>query len=99
MGAVKDTNSTFKSQGEGLASKPVGRWRHLLNDSQVAALESCIGSLLTELGYELTAPINASMSSPSLIKATYPLFFSTKHWLKHHTKVGRLTSVDRLKAA
>jgi len=98
VGAVKNSNSTFMSEGEGLASKPVGRWNRLLDDSQIAALESCIGTLLTELGYELTTP-DASVTSPRLIKATYPLFFSTKHWLKHHTKVGRLTSIDRLKAA
>jgi hypothetical protein len=97
VGAVKSTNSTFKSQGE--ASNPVGRWRRLLAHDQITALESCIGDLLQELGYELTTPGDLASAPFRLIKASYPLFFSAKHWLKQRTKAGRFTSIDRMKAA
>src|SRR5215471_13197061 len=99
VGAMKSTNSSFNSEGNALALNPVGRWKRLLTPNQITALESCIGDLLQELGYELTMPGGVARGSFRLIKATYPLFFSTKQWLKQHTKAGKLTSVDRMKAA
>ena len=99
VGAVKSTNSTFKSQGQALAANPVGRWKRLLTHDQIASLECCIGDLLQELGYELTAPLDTASDTFRLIRTTYPLFFSAKHWLKQHTKAGRLTAIDRMRAA
>jgi hypothetical protein len=99
VGTLKNTNSTFKSEGRISTSTPVGRWKRLLSPDQVVALEDCIGDLLHELGYELTTPRDLSPTPFRLIKATYPLFFSTKHWLKQHTKAGKFTSIDRMKAA
>ena len=99
VGTLKNTNSTFKSDGQILASKPVGRWKRLLSYDQVLALESCIGDLLHELGYELTKPSGLGSNRFRLIKTTYPLFYSTKHWLKQHTRAGKFTSIDRMKAA
>jgi hypothetical protein len=99
VGAVKSTNSSFKSEGDALALNPVGRWKRLLTPNQIAELESCIGDVLQELGYELTTPSDVAPGPFRLIKAAYPLFFSTKHWLKQNTKAGKLTSVDRMRAA
>jgi len=99
VGAVKSTNSSFKADGDALASNPIGRWRRLLTPNQIAALESCIGDLLQELGYESAMPRRVVSVPFRLIKVTYPLFFSTKQWLKQHTKAGKLTSVDRMNAA
>lgn len=99
LGTLKNTNSTFKSEGQILALNPVGRWKRLLTHDQVVALESCVGDLLQDLGYELTRTLNLFLPEFRLIKATYPLFFSTKHWLKQHTRAGKLTSLDRMKAA
>jgi Sulfotransferase family len=99
VGAVKNANSTFKPEGQVLAAHPAGRWKRLLTRDQIARLESCIGDLLQELGYELTTPLDFAADPHRLIKATYPLFFSAKHWLKQHTKAGRFTSTDRMRAA
>jgi hypothetical protein len=99
VGAVKSTNSTFKSQGQVLPENPVGRWKRLLTRDQIASLESCIADLLQELGYELSVPLDVASDNFRLIKSTYPLFFSAKHWLKQHTKAGRLTAIDRMRAA
>lgn len=99
VGTVKSTNSTFRDAGQILAANPVGRWKQLLTPGQIVALESCVGDLLQDLGYELTRPDNLFLTEFGLIKAAYPLFFSTKHWLKQHTKAGKLTSIDRMKAA
>jgi hypothetical protein len=99
LGAVKKTNSTFKSACQTLIANPVGRWKHLLTRDQIASLESCIGDLLEQLGYDLTLPREAALDSFRWIKAAYPVFFSAKHWLKQHTKAGHLTSTDRMQAA
>jgi Sulfotransferase family len=99
VGTLKNTNSTFRSQEQILGLEPVGRWKRLLNHDQVLALESCIGDWLQELGYELATPGDLRLTPFRLIKATYPLFFSAKHWLKQHTKAGKFTSIDRMKDA
>jgi hypothetical protein len=99
VGAVKNTNSTFKSGGQTLAANPVGRWRTLLGRDQIASLESCIGDLLEQLGYELRQPSDAAAERFRWIKTAYPFLFSAKNWLKQHTKAGLLTSIDRMQAA
>ena len=97
VGAVKSTNSTFNSASQPLAANPVGRWKRLLTQDQIASIESCIGDLLQELGYDLTMPLTADTFR--WIKAIYPRFFSAKLWLKHRTKARYLTSIDRMRAA
>jgi len=97
VGTVKNTNSSFRFLDRNLAANPIGRWRHCLTVSQIAALESCIGDMLQSLGYELAG--SGSAEQFRWIRATYPAFFSAKHWLKQHTMAGRFASVDRMRAA
>lgn len=100
VGAVKSTNSTSKSQGRVLAANPVRRWKRLLTRDQIASFECCIGDLLLqELGYDSRLSSNLASDTFRLIKNTYPLFFSAKHWLKQHTRAGHLTAIDRMRAA
>jgi hypothetical protein len=99
VGAVKYTNSAFQSAGQTLAANPVGRWRALLGRDQIASLESCIGDLLEQLGYQLLLPSEAAVARFRWIKTAYPAFFSAKNWLKQHTRAGHLTSIDRMRAA
>ena len=99
VGAVKDTNSTFKSAGQTRAANPVGRWRAVLSRDQIACLESCIRDLLEQLGYELMLPSAAAADRFGWIRTAYPFFFYAKNWLKQHTKAGHLASIDRMQAA
>lgn len=96
---MKNTNSTFKAAGETLAANPVGRWRALLGRDQIASLETCIGDLLEQLGYELMMPSDAAGDRFRWIKTAYPVFFCAKNWLKRHTRAGHLTSIGRMQAA
>ncbi|MBV9183935.1 MAG: sulfotransferase [Acidobacteria bacterium] len=99
VGAVKSTNSSFRSLDQSLAASPIHRWKRCLTQNQIAALELCIGDLLQSLRYELASPFDVTSDQQfRWMRAIYPVFFSSKHWLKQHTRAGRLASIARMRA-
>jgi Sulfotransferase family len=100
VGAVKSTNSSFRFLDESLAANPIHRWKRCLTQHQISSLELCIGDLLQSLGYELTTPPDISSDKQfRWMRAIYPVFFSSKRWLKQHTRAGQLASIARMRAA
>jgi sulfotransferase family protein len=100
IGTVRRPNSTFKGDDGKLTSDPVGRWKTHLSKKEIAQLESLIGPVLTELGYELEFPSAESAEEMGirvkLMKSLYPAFFELKEWLKMKTPFGRFVNVSRL---
>ena len=97
VGTLAVPNSTFQEEVRINRFQPVGRWRNLLSLMELKTLESSIGTLLQRLGYELEAgEIARPRFQQCLAQALYPLYFDTKQWLKSHTVLGRMTSLERL---
>ncbi len=100
VGTLAAPNSTFQEEVRADNFQPVERWRHTLSAAELKILESSIGSLLQRLGYTLTNGEIAHRSlRQSLAQILYPQYFDVKEWLKLHTILGRLTSVERLHLA
>jgi hypothetical protein len=77
--------------------QPIGRWRRELSDAQVKTLESAIGPLLRELGYELIVPETDGLAfRHRMMRQLYPRYFGIKQWLKVNTVLGSLVSLDRM---
>jgi hypothetical protein len=97
LGAVKQPNSSFPEQATGAGAR-AGRWRTILSQGEIAALEASIGDLLSELGYPLVTENNATTETfgSRLTRVIYSNFFDGKQWLKSNTPLGRCTSTGRL---
>ena len=55
QGTLRDPNSSFRGDGAEKEAHPIGRWKALLSDDEVGQVESVIGELLSETGYELAS--------------------------------------------
>jgi hypothetical protein len=100
VGTLRNPNSTFRNLGSAeTVAYPIERWKNLLSESDLVSIESMIGSLLDELGYPRASgplqPVNGL--SLKLMETGYPVFFSSKEWLRSRTPLGRLVSADRLR--
>src|SRR5207249_10794866 len=74
LGSVQNPNSSFSSDEKNRELSPVGRWRTLLSDPELAAMESLIGDLLVELGYPLSKCAQRRAKALRLMQVLYPLF-------------------------
>ncbi|HEX8817044.1 MAG TPA: sulfotransferase [Terriglobales bacterium] len=97
VGSVRKPNSTFASEARE-DFNPVNRWREKLSQREISMLETLIGDCLEELSYPLTSDRSSIGFDPrvNLMRILYPNYFSTKLWLKTHTPLGRLASIDVL---
>ena len=95
IGSVSQPNSSFGSDAGG-GFQPVGRWRKQMSEKQVADVESLIGDFLKDLAYPLFSNQSSSTLRASRLRATYGFWFSTRHWLKSATPLGRLTRIGRM---
>lgn len=84
IGSVSRPNTSFPEA----AQNPVGRWREGLSDGDAERLESSIGSLLEELGYE-RASIRAASPAARLAKAFYQARFALRTFARDTTPLGR----------
>jgi hypothetical protein len=76
---------------------PVGRWKNLLSEDQIARLEGLTAELLAELGYPLSHSQNANLGFRlRAMRSVYPAFYDLKEWLKTATPVGRFVNPNRL---
>jgi hypothetical protein len=100
IGTLAEPNSTFQEEVQANSLQPVERWRHLMSAGELGMVESSIGHLLQRLGYTLsTGEIARSCFQQRLADVLYSRYFDTKQWLKLHTVLGRMTSVERLHLA
>ena len=98
LGTMVDPNTSFQEETNSHHFRPVERWRRLLSESELTAVESTIGPLLQRLGYELaTKPSDDRPFRNRVMNQVYPRYFDVKLWLKENTILGMLTSTDRMK--
>jgi hypothetical protein len=97
VGTISSPNTSFQEECQTGMFQPIGRWRRELSDAQVKTLESAIGPLLKELGYELTVPETDALTiRHRMMRQLYPRYFGIKQWLKVNTVLGSLVSLDRM---
>src|SRR6266852_1451856 len=97
IGAVRRPNTSFTEELEARNFSPVGRWKNLLSQDQIARLEYLTGDLLVELGYPLPHPQRANLGFRlRAMRSLYPAFYDLKEWLKTTTPVGRFVNLNRL---
>jgi hypothetical protein len=98
LGTLRDPNSSFKGDGDAKESNPIERWKQLLSRPDVAQVESLIGGLLRETGYELASTeAERRRSLPvSVMSFLYPIYFDLKLWLKTYTPLARRGEIERM---
>jgi hypothetical protein len=98
QGTLRDPNSSFRGDGQEKESNPIERWKALLSTTEIAQVESLIGDLLHETGYELasTEPERRRTFSVSLMSCLYPMYFDLKIWLKTYTPLARWGELKRM---
>jgi len=102
IGSVSKPNTSFPEDSRGSGpSSAVGRWKQRLSAEQVQYFDLLIGPCLSELGYELRS-VDAPLRTPvalHALKRLYHAYFSTKHWVRSNTPLGRVLvdihSLDR----
>lgn len=100
VGTLATPNSTFPQEVRDDSFQPVERWRRIMSIMEIRTLESSIGHLLKRLGYALsTGEIAQRRFQQGVAEVLYSRYFDSKQWLKLHTVLGRMTSVDRLHLA
>jgi hypothetical protein len=98
LGTLRDPNSSFRGDGDGKESSPIERWKTLLSGPDVAQVESLIGGLLRDTGYQLqTTEAERRRTLPvSLMSFLYPVYFDLKLWLKTYTRLARRGEIERM---
>ncbi|MGA8271043.1 MAG: sulfotransferase [Candidatus Sulfotelmatobacter sp.] len=96
IGTLAAPNSTFQEEVRVDNFQPVQRWRQSMSSAEVETVESSIGPLLRVLGYKLSSGVSRLNFQQRLAQVLYPRYFDTKQWLKFHTFLGRMTSIERL---
>jgi hypothetical protein len=92
VGSVSRPNTSFPGGSTDSGFSPVGRWKDR-PQSEIARLETLIGSTLEELGYHLASPTKAPLDlALKKMRSSYHIMFEGKHWLKSRTWFGRLSS-------
>jgi len=92
IGSVQRPNTSFSSDLQNGEFQPVARWKHRLSDEQQAILDVLVGDTLEELGYAKGERPSRSRHRTSLLqmRSLYNAYFSTKHFLKSRTSLGRV---------
>ena len=98
LGSVHNPNSSFRGDGKETEAATVGRWKRMFTLGQVRDIESSIGNLLVETGYEVETPRTELRSSLPVrfMNFLYPLYFDFKLWLKSGTPLARIADRGRM---
>jgi len=98
QGSMVDPNSSFRGDGQEKESNPVGRWKTVLSQDEIAQVESLIADRLKETGYEpVTPPDKRERRLPvSLMGFFYPIYFDVKLWLKTYTPLAKTADIGRM---
>ncbi len=100
IGSVSEPNTSFAGEAGREGFHPVSRWKSKMSAVEIADFEGVVGGFLSELGYPLAAGATPSRSVQALrLRATYLALFETKHWLRTHTPLGRLSHIGRMMLA
>jgi hypothetical protein len=102
LGRLRESNSSFRGEtpenAAGATAKPAGRWKERLSHDEVAGLEALVGDCLQDVGYDLSTP--EKQRQPGLreawMRSVYPVFLSTKFFLKMKSPVGRWANLSVL---
>jgi sulfotransferase family protein len=96
--SLRNPNSSFRGDGQEVESNPIERWKTVLSKSEIAEVESLIGNLLLETGYEVAkSETDRRRSLPvSLMSFLYPIYFDLKLWLKTYTPLARMGEINRM---
>lgn len=92
IGSVSKPNSSFASED----FHPVHRWATKMSSEELEGFEAVAGSFLQKLGYPLASGRKHSDFRAWQLRLTYQLWFSTRHWLKTTTPLGRFTAIGRM---
>ena len=98
QGTLRDPNSSFRGDGQEKEANPIERWKALLSGTEVAQVESLIGELLRETGYELasTDAGRRRTLAVSLMSFLYPIYFDVKLWMKTYTPLAKRGEIQRM---
>ncbi len=96
--SLKDPNTSFQDERWRADFNPVGRWKNRCSSGDLSLCEDLIGPYLHRLGYQLSDTSHASGHSARArtMRLVYLRYFSTKHWVKAHTPLGRLLTSPRI---
>jgi|SRR5690625_85132 len=94
VGTIKEPNTSFDETDK--AFSPVGRWKTELEPQELQELESAIHPLPAQLGYQTYSKCYANNYSMRRLRMCYPLYFTSRLWLKSHTPLGRLANIGLL---
>jgi len=98
LGSVQSPNSSFRSDSAQKDLSPVGRWRKLVSPTELAQLESVLGDLLEQVGYQCES--RSTQRTPTLavrlMSVLYPAFWDLKLWLKSSTPLARIADIQRM---
>ena len=99
QGTLRDPNSSFRGDGQEKEANPVGRWKVMLSPAEVAQIESVMGNLLQETGYELASTEDQRRRAlpVSVMSFLYPIYLDAKLWLKSHTPLARMGEISRMR--
>jgi hypothetical protein len=80
-------NTSFRNERRSPDFNLVGRWQTKISAEDLALCDALIGPTLHELGYDNSQP-SPSRTDPRtrLMRAFYPHFYVTKHFLKTSTR-------------
>jgi hypothetical protein len=95
---LRNPNSSFRGDGQEKESNPIERWKVLLSAAEVGQVESLIGNLLCETGYQLASAENQRRRTLAinLMSFLYPIYFDVKLWLKTYTPLARMGEIQRM---
>jgi hypothetical protein len=98
LGTLRDPNSSFRGDGQEVESNPIERWKTVLSKTEIAQLESVLGKLLTETGYQLASNQDDRRRTlpVSVMSFFYPIYFDVKLWLKTYTPLARMGEINRM---
>ena len=98
LGSVHNPNSSFRGDGNETEANSIGRWKRMFNPEQVRDIESSIGNLLVDTGYNLETSAKDLHSSLAvrLMNIVYPAYFDLKLWLKSDTPLARIADKGRM---
>ncbi|HUK95653.1 MAG TPA: sulfotransferase [Gaiellaceae bacterium] len=89
-------NSSYATQGEGISTEPLDRWRERLPDADVGVVQACCGSLMDELGYErVDAPVGRARLAWAF--GTAP-FAAARAGVANRARLGRASQYLRRRA-
>jgi hypothetical protein len=91
MCEITSTNSSFAKDRKteaGISSEPMQRWRQGLRPAEIAVIQSCCRSTLTEAGYEMI-PASASPLQRAMPWVTLP-FAAMRASLVNRARIGNI---------